>query len=67
MNNCLITNPDKNELNMLRNKVPFLFLFAALHLLIFDTLSAQAPKFIKTIIVDAGHGGTDVGADRKPD
>ena len=47
---------------MLRNKVPFLFLFAALHLLIFDTLSAQAPKFIKTIIVDAGHGGTDVGA-----
>ena len=62
MNNCLITNPDKNELNMLRNKVTFLFLFAALHLLIFDTLSAQAPKFIKTIIVDAGHGGTDVGA-----
>jgi N-acetylmuramoyl-L-alanine amidase len=47
---------------MLRNKVPFLFLFAALHLLILNHLPAQAPKFIKTIIVDAGHGGQDAGA-----
>ncbi|MEP7238444.1 MAG: N-acetylmuramoyl-L-alanine amidase [Ferruginibacter sp.] len=47
---------------MLRNKVPFLFLFAALHLLIFKDVSAQVPKQIKTIVVDAGHGGTDVGA-----
>lgn len=47
---------------MPRNKVPFLFLFAALHLLILNDLSAQAPKFIKTIIVDAGHGGKDIGA-----
>ncbi len=47
---------------MLRNKVPFIFLFAALHLLIINELSAQTPKLIKTIIVDAGHGGTDVGA-----
>ncbi|MEO7307531.1 MAG: N-acetylmuramoyl-L-alanine amidase [Ferruginibacter sp.] len=47
---------------MLRNKVPFLFLFAALHLLILNDLAAQAPKFIKTIIVDAGHGGKDLGA-----
>ena len=47
---------------MLSNKVPFLFLFAALHLLILKDLSAQGPKFIKTIIVDAGHGGKDVGA-----
>jgi N-acetylmuramoyl-L-alanine amidase len=47
---------------MLRNKVPFIFLFAALHLLIIKELSAQTPKLIKTIIVDAGHGGTDVGA-----
>jgi len=47
---------------MLRNKVPFIFLFAALHLLIINELSAQTPKQIKTIIVDAGHGGTDVGA-----
>jgi len=48
---------------MLRNKVPFLFLFAALNLLMFDNVFAQAPKFIKTIIVDAGHGGDrDPGA-----
>ena len=47
---------------MLRNKVPFLFLFAALHLLILNNLFAQAPKLIKTIIVDAGHGGKDFGA-----
>ncbi|MEO6539664.1 MAG: N-acetylmuramoyl-L-alanine amidase [Ferruginibacter sp.] len=47
---------------MFRNKVPFLFLFAALHLLILNDIHAQAPKFIKTIIVDAGHGGKDVGA-----
>jgi N-acetylmuramoyl-L-alanine amidase len=47
---------------MPRNKVPFLMLFAALHLLIINEISAQTPKLIKTIIVDAGHGGTDVGA-----
>ena len=47
---------------MLRNKVPFIFLFAALHLLIINELPAQTPKLIKTIIVDAGHGGADVGA-----
>jgi N-acetylmuramoyl-L-alanine amidase len=48
---------------MLWNKVPFLFLFAALHLLILNDLSAQTPKFIKTIVVDAGHGGSrDPGA-----
>jgi N-acetylmuramoyl-L-alanine amidase len=48
---------------MLWNKVPFLFLFAALHLLILNDLSAQTPKFIKTIVVDAGHGGgRDPGA-----
>ncbi len=47
---------------MFRNKVPFLFLFAALHLLILKESSAQGPKYIKTIIVDAGHGGKDVGA-----
>lgn len=42
--------------------MPFIFLFAALHLLIIKELPAQTPKLIKTIIVDAGHGGTDVGA-----
>ena len=47
---------------MPRNKVPFLFLFAALHLLIIKEISAQTPKQIKTIVVDAGHGGTDNGA-----
>lgn len=48
---------------MLRNKVPVLFLFAASHLLIFPDLFSQAPKKIKTIVVDAGHGGTkDPGA-----
>lgn len=45
---------------MLKNKVPVLFLFAASHLLIFSAFS-QTSK-IKTIIVDAGHGGEDVGA-----
>ncbi|HEX2682451.1 MAG TPA: N-acetylmuramoyl-L-alanine amidase, partial [Ferruginibacter sp.] len=47
---------------MFRNQVPFLFLFAALYLLIINDTHAQAPKFIKTIIVDAGHGGKDIGA-----
>jgi len=48
---------------MLMNKVPVLFLFAALHLLILNNLFSQAPKKIKTIVVDAGHGGTkDPGA-----
>lgn len=48
---------------MLRNKVPVLFLFAASHLLILNNLFSQAPKKIKTIVVDAGHGGAkDPGA-----
>ena len=48
---------------MLRNKVPLFFLFAASHLLMFSTALAQAPKKLKTIIVDAGHGGSrDPGA-----
>lgn len=49
---------------MMRNKVPFFLLFAALQLLMINEITAQAtaPKQIKTIIVDAGHGGTDVGA-----
>lgn len=50
---------------MLKNKVPFVFLFAASHLLMFSFAVAQTPtsKRIKTIIVDAGHGGSkDPGA-----
>ena len=48
---------------MFKNKVPFLLLNVALLLLILNDISAQAPKFIKTIIVDAGHGGSrDPGA-----
>src|SRR6476659_271058 len=50
-------------MDMPRNKVPVLFLFAALHLLILNDLFSQSPKKIKTIVVDAGHGGTkDPGA-----
>lgn len=38
--------------------IPLLFLSS----FIFTTVSAQTPKTIKTIIVDAGHGGKDYGA-----
>ena len=47
---------------MLRNKVPLLFLFAASHLLMFASVFSQTPKKLKTIVVDAGHGGSDAGA-----
>ncbi len=47
---------------MLMYKVRVLFLFAASQLLILNTSYAQAPKKIKTIIVDAGHGGKEPGA-----
>lgn len=48
---------------MFRKKVPFLILIAALQLLILNNLFSQTPKFIKTIVVDAGHGGSrDPGA-----
>ena len=49
---------------MLRNKVLFLSLFAASQLLIFPKVFSQSAKKnkLKTIIVDAGHGGTDAGA-----
>jgi N-acetylmuramoyl-L-alanine amidase len=47
---------------MLKNKVLFKFAIAALQLLIFSNSFCQAPKKLHTIIVDAGHGGTDAGA-----
>ena len=49
---------------MPKNKVRLLFLFAASTLLIFNKSFSQATKknILKTIIVDAGHGGTDAGA-----
>ncbi|HMC99414.1 MAG TPA: N-acetylmuramoyl-L-alanine amidase [Ferruginibacter sp.] len=47
---------------MLKNQVSFLLLFAASQLLIFPKAFSQAPKPLKTIVVDAGHGGTDAGA-----
>ncbi len=48
---------------MFRKKVPFLLMIAALQLLILNDLFSQTPKFIKTIVVDAGHGGSrDPGA-----
>lgn len=43
---------------MIRKKVPFLLLIAASHLLILNNLFSQTPKYIKTIVVDAGHGGS---------
>ncbi len=47
---------------MLKTKVPLLLLFAAFYLLILNEAFSQSPKPLKTIVVDAGHGGTDAGA-----
>ncbi len=48
---------------MLKIKESGISLFAAFILSIFClNISAQTPKKIRTIIVDAGHGGTDAGA-----
>jgi N-acetylmuramoyl-L-alanine amidase len=45
---------------MLKNKVPVLVLLAAFNLLILSNIFSQ--KKLTTIIVDAGHGGSDNGA-----
>ncbi len=46
---------------MIKYPVSVLLIFTAI-IAHFSVLKAQAPKMIKTIIVDAGHGGTDYGA-----
>ncbi len=45
---------------MWKNKVPFFLFIAAFNLLIIPLSFSQ--KILNTIIVDAGHGGSDVGA-----
>lgn len=47
---------------MLRIKVPVFLIFAACSLLNFIPALSQTQKKLKTIIVDAGHGGSDGGA-----
>ena len=47
---------------MLKNHFNLLFLATLFFILPNVSLFAQAPKKIRTIIVDAGHGGKDVGA-----
>lgn len=47
---------------MLKNKVLIYFAAAALQMLIFSNSFSQSPKKLHTVIVDAGHGGSDVGA-----
>lgn len=47
---------------MLKNKIVLLTLFCILHTFIIEQVTAQTGKKLKTIIVDAGHGGEDAGA-----
>ncbi|MBK7885266.1 MAG: N-acetylmuramoyl-L-alanine amidase [Chitinophagaceae bacterium] len=47
---------------MLKNKLGLFIFFFSTGLLNFNPLTAQVSKKIKTIIVDAGHGGSDAGA-----
>lgn len=42
--------------------LPALFIFISLVLFFNDNAFSQAPRKIKTIIIDPGHGGTDQGA-----
>ncbi len=60
MNINIITNPRINLLSMLKNKVPVLVCIAAFNLLMLPGTFSQ--KKLTTIIVDAGHGGSDNGA-----
>lgn len=60
MNINIITNPRINLSTMLKNKVPVFVCIAAFNLLILSVAFSQ--KKLTTIIVDAGHGGSDNGA-----
>ena len=51
----------KIKLKMIKHKVPFALLIGCFTFF-YQVAVAQQPKKIKTIIVDAGHGGTDYGA-----
>lgn len=47
---------------MFKNKIVLLSLFCLVSIFTFNTVDAQTGKTIKTIVVDAGHGGHDGGA-----
>ncbi|CAN5895954.1 hypothetical protein BH11BAC4_BH11BAC4_13310 [soil metagenome] len=47
---------------MFKNKLVLLSLFCLLSVFIYNKVDAQTGKTIKTIVVDAGHGGHDGGA-----
>jgi len=47
---------------MFKNKLVLVSLFCLLSVFILNSVEAQSGKTIKTIVVDAGHGGHDAGA-----
>ena len=47
---------------MLKNNIALVSFFCLFQFPIYKALQAQTPKTIKTIVVDAGHGGHDAGA-----
>ena len=47
---------------MLKNNIALVSFFCFFQFPIYKALQAQTPKTIKTIVVDAGHGGHDAGA-----
>jgi len=61
VNELIITKPPLNLLFMLKSKV-IIAILLVIAFLPFHCFSQQAPKKIRTIIVDAGHGGKDGGA-----
>ena len=47
---------------MLKNKLVLISIFCFFQNYIYNAAQAQTGKSIKTIVVDAGHGGQDAGA-----